>query len=184
MAVGWRPAPADELVALLLFYARDGFIDLRLATDLSAWWDIFGAELARGALDEPLRAYPALVRVVAVAAKVAEKVVGLPVTTIIGETPKLGFRDRMAARLANPNPRSSASQLYADMALIDGLLAPSGSFGAFMRRQVLLPRDVLDERAQRVAKQTARSPIGHSMGVLVRYGRTMTRLVRPPETLF
>jgi len=34
----WRPAPADELVALLLFYARDGFIDLRLATDLSAWW--------------------------------------------------------------------------------------------------------------------------------------------------
>lgn len=33
----WRPAPADELTALLLFYARDGFIDLRLAAALSAW---------------------------------------------------------------------------------------------------------------------------------------------------
>ncbi len=44
----WRPAPADELAALLLFYARDGFIDLRLASDLGAWWDVHGAELAAG----------------------------------------------------------------------------------------------------------------------------------------
>jgi hypothetical protein len=43
----WRPAPADELAALLLFYARDGFIDLRLASDLGAWWDVHGAELSR-----------------------------------------------------------------------------------------------------------------------------------------
>ncbi len=29
----WRPAPTDELAALLLFYARDGFVGLRLAAD-------------------------------------------------------------------------------------------------------------------------------------------------------
>ena len=29
--------PADELAALLLFYARDGFAGLRLASDLAAW---------------------------------------------------------------------------------------------------------------------------------------------------
>ena len=58
----WRPAPADELAALLLFYARDGFIDLRLATDISAWWDIFGKGLPLGALDQVIRAYPPLAR--------------------------------------------------------------------------------------------------------------------------
>ena len=50
----WRPAPADELTSLLLFYARDGFIDLRLATDLGAWWDVHGPDLDPGALDEVL----------------------------------------------------------------------------------------------------------------------------------
>src|ERR1700733_8281651 len=37
---GWRPARADELAALLLFYARDGFAGLRLACDAGAWWDL------------------------------------------------------------------------------------------------------------------------------------------------
>ena len=44
--IEWRPAPVDELAALLLFYARDGFIDLRMASDLSAWWDIHGSAAA------------------------------------------------------------------------------------------------------------------------------------------
>jgi len=181
----WRPAPADELAALLLFYARDGFIDLRLATDLSAWWDVYGADLPPGALDELLRVYPALARVVPVAVKVAEKMVGLPATQIIGDMPKLGLRDRIAVRLANPNPNphTSQSQLYADRGLIDGLLIPPGGFGAFMRRQVLPPREVLDEHARHAARRRARSPLGRGAGILARYGLTMTRLVRPPETL-
>jgi Uncharacterised nucleotidyltransferase len=178
----WRPAPADELAALLLFYARDGFVDLRLATDLSAWWDVFGVDVQPGALDELLRVYPALARVIPVAAKVAEKVVGLPATQIISDMPKLGLRDRMAVRLANPNPHTSQSQLYADMGLIDGLLAPPGGFGASVRRQVLLPREVLDDRARR-AERPARSPLSHSARVLTRYGLAMTRLVRAAETL-
>jgi hypothetical protein len=179
----WRPAPANELAALLLFYARDGFIDLRLASDLSAWWDVYGADLPRGSLDDLLRVYPALARVIPVAARVAENTVGLPATQINRGTHKLGLQQRMAVRLANPNPRSSRSQLYADRGAIDGLLMPPGRFGAFVRHQVLPPREVLEEHARNSVRQRARSPLGRGVGILARYGLTMTRLVRAPETL-
>jgi len=179
----WRPATADELATLLLFYARDGFIDLRLATDLGAWWDVYGADLPPGALDELLRTYPAFARVIPVAGEVAERMVGLPATQLVGDMPKLGLRERVAVRLANPNPHSSSSQLYADMGLIDGLLMPRGAFSAFVRRQLLPPPEVLDQQARHGARQRARSPLGRCAGVLARYGLTMTRLMRAPETL-
>jgi Uncharacterised nucleotidyltransferase len=174
----WRPAPTDELSALLLFYARDGFIDLRLATDLSAWWDLYGAEVSPDALKELLSDYPGLARVIPVAIKVAEKVVGLPATQIIMDMPKLDLRDRTAIRLANPNPHTSQSQLYADRGLIDGLLTPPGEFGAFVRRQLLPPREVLDEQARHGSKRRARSPLSRCAGMLTRYGLTMARLAR------
>ena len=179
----WRPPPAHELVALLLFYARDGFVGLRLASDLGAWWDVYGAQLSPGSLAELLHLHPALARVVPVSVQAAEATVGLPATRILGDTRRLGLRERMAVRLANPNPRSSRSQLYADIGLIDGLLMPKGGFGAFVRRNLLLPPEVLDQQAQHGARRRARSPLGRSVGVLGRYGLTMTRLLRPPETL-
>jgi Uncharacterised nucleotidyltransferase len=173
----WRPAPADELAALLLFYARDGFIDLRLASDLGAWWDVHGAELPPGVLDELLRTYPAFARVIPVAVEVAERMVGLPAAQLVGDMPKLGLRDRMAVRLANPNPHSSSSQLYADMGLIDGLLMPKGGFGAFVRRNLLPPPEVLDQQARHGGRRRRRSSIGRGVGVLGRYGLTLTRTI-------
>ena len=179
----WRPAPADELAALLLFYARDGFVGLRLATDLSAWWDVHGADLPPGALDQLLHSYPAFARVIPVALEVAERMVGLPATQMIGDMPRRRLRERMAVRLANPNPRSSPSQLYADMGLIDGLLMPRGGFGAFVRRQVLPPPEVLDQQARHAARRRTRSSLGRVAGVVTRYGLTMSHLMRSPETL-
>lgn len=175
----WRPAAADELVALLLFYARDGFIDLRMASDLSAWWDMHGEDLRPGAVDEVLDAYPALARVVRVAVVVAAHVVGLPAERIIDEMPELSRRELIAARLANPNPSSNLAQLYAEMGLIDGLLAPPGGFQAFVRRQVLPPSEVLDQQARHGSRPRARSPFGRGAGVLARYALAMTRLARP-----
>jgi Uncharacterised nucleotidyltransferase len=180
---GWRPDPADELAALLLFYARDGFVGLRLASDLGAWWDVYGAELEPGALDELLHTYPAFARVIPVAVEVAERIMGLPAAQLIGDLPRLGLRESVAVRLANPNPRSSRSQLYADMGLIDGLLMPRGDFGAFVRRQVLPPPEVLDQQARQAARRQARSSFGRAAGVLARYGLAMTHLARAPETL-
>jgi hypothetical protein len=179
----WRPAPAYELAALLLFYARDGFIDLRLAGDLSAWWDVFGDGLPPAALDELLLVHPALARVIPAAARAAEQIVGLPAARIVGELPRPGLRGRMAVRLANPNPRSSRSQLYADTGLIDGLLMPKGDFGPFVRRNLLPPAAVLDQQASHGARRRARSPLGRGAGVLGRYGLTMARLIRRPERL-
>jgi hypothetical protein len=180
---GWRPALADELAALLLFYARDGFVDLRLASDLSAWWDIHGADLPPAALDELLRAYPAHARAIPVAARAAERMVGLPAARLFEDAPRVGLRGRTAIRLANPNPHSSPSQLYADMGLIDGLLMPRGDIAAFVRRQLLPPREVLDEQARHGAKPRSRLPLGRFAGVLARYGLRVASLVRAPETV-
>ena len=179
---GWRPALADELAALLLFYARDGFVDLRLASDLSAWWDIYGADLPLGALDELLSVYPALARVIPAAVKAAENAVGLPAAQIIRRMPKLDLRERTAVRLANPNPHASQSQLYAEVGLIDGLLMPRGGLGAFIRRQVILPPEVLDELDRRAPKRRARSSLGRGAGMLGRYGLAAARLVHAPES--
>jgi|HubBroStandDraft_4_1064222.scaffolds.fasta_scaffold05216_4 hypothetical protein len=179
----WRPAPIDEFATLLLFYARDGFVDLRLATDVGAWWDALGARLQPGMLAELIGLYPGLARVLPVAVKVAERVVGIPTEHALGELPKLGLRDRVAARLANPNPRTSQPQLYADIGMVDALLMPPGHFSAFVRRQLLPPRAVLQERARRTQERRASSPFSHGARVLGRYGLTMTRLVRTPETL-
>jgi hypothetical protein len=178
----WRPAPVDELASLLLFYARDGFIDLRLAADLGAWWDTFGSRVGGGALGELVGSHPALGRVLAAAANVAEKIVGLPpATQLFASDHKLTRRDRIAVRLANPNPHASHPQLYADMSLVDGLLAPPGGLGAFLRRQLLPPREVLSQRAQRTQSRRGTSRFGNGLRVLVRYGFTMARLTRPPE---
>jgi hypothetical protein len=178
----WRPALADELAALLLFYARDGFIDLRLATDISAWWDTFGSELETSALDNMLSGYPELAHAVSVAAYVAELVVGLPASRIITEAPTLRLRDRLAMRLANPNPHASQSQLFAERGLVDGLLIPPGGFRAFVRRQVLPPREVLVQQARYGGRERARSSLSRSTGILARYALAMTRVMRPSET--
>jgi hypothetical protein len=180
-AAGWQPARADELAALLLFYARDGFVDLRLASDLSAWWDVFGAEVQPEMMDELLHAYPELARVISTAVEVAAKTVGLPAGEILSEGRRLGLRGRIAVRLANPNPDSSPAQIYADMGLIDGLLAPPGGFGGFVRRQVLPPSEVLDQHARYSERSRQRSALGRGAGVLARYGLTMTRLLRTPQ---
>lgn len=177
----WRPAPIDELAALLLFYARDGFIDLRLATDLGACWDALGAELQPGALDELICAYPALETALLTAARVAEKTVGLPLDRLTERKTRIGNRARIAMRLASPNPHVSQSQLYADRGLIDGLLAPSGGFKAFVMRQVVPPREVLREQAQKAQRERALTRLGYGMRMFRRYGLAMTRLLRTSE---
>jgi hypothetical protein len=180
----WRPSPADELGALLLFYARDGFVGLRLATDLSAWWDTRGEELPPLALVEAFRDYPALHRVVTVAAQVAETTVGLPAAPLIGENAGAGLRGNLARRLADPDPRTTEAQVHAEMGLIDGLLTPAGGLGAFVKRELLMPQDVLEAQDRRAPKPRLRASLGHSgrvlvrLGVLGRYLLALTRLLR------
>lgn len=178
----WRPKPVDELASLLLFYARDGFVDLRLATDLSAWWDLHGGHVPADAVNQLALEYPALARPICVALAVSERVVGIPAAEL-ADIRKLGLRDRMAVRLADPNPDASAAQLYANMGLIDGLLTPARQLGEFLRRQVLLPPEVLSEYIRSNPSFRAKSSLDYGMRVLARYGFALARMVRTPEAL-
>lgn len=178
---GWRPEPADELTALLLFYARDGFTGLRQATDLGAWWDAFGAGLHPAALAESARAYPALAPALAAALKVAKQTVRFPAERAIGGDFTLGARGRMATRLANTHPYGSEAQLFAEIGLIDGLLTPRQGLRAFVRRQIAPPVEVIREHAEKAHRGRVTSTAGYSLRVLGRYALAMARLLRFPS---
>lgn len=173
----WRPAPIDELAASLLFYARDGFIDLRLATDLGACWDAVRAGIGPQAFGGLISAYPALEGVLSASAAVGANVVGLPGNELTGGNAELRYRSRMAVQLATPHSDLSTSQLYANMGLIDGLLAPPGGFGAFLRRRVIPPREVLNEQARKARRSKASSRTGHCVRVLARYVLAIAGLI-------
>ncbi len=177
----WRPAPADELTALLLFYARDGFTGLRQATDLAAWWDARGTELGPAALAGAARTYPALVTALAAALAVAKRTVGLPAERAIGGGLALDGRGRIAVRLANSQPYRSEAQLFAEIGLIDGLLTPPRGLPAFVRRQVAPPAAVIREHAEKAHRGRATSTLGYSLRVLGRYALAMSRVIFRPR---
>jgi Uncharacterised nucleotidyltransferase len=181
----WRPAAIDQLAASLLFYARDGFTDLRPAIDVGACWDAVAAEITPTAFQELVRAHPALERVLVVAAKVAENTVGIPMDGLVNRRHRLGARGRIAVGLAVPGPRPSEAQLRADMGLIDGLLTPPSDFRAFLRRQLIPPREVLRQRASQTEQRRPSSTLGHFVRVLVRYAISICDLgCRPKQRQF
>lgn len=177
----WRPAPLDELTALLLFYARDGFTGLRQATDLGAWWDAFGAELSPAALAESARSYPALAPALAAALTAAKRTVHFPAERATGGSVALGARGRIAVRLADPHPYDSQAQLFAEIGLIDGLLAPPRGLLAFLRRQVAPPAEVIREHVEKAHRGRVTSTLGYSLRVLGRYALAMARMLRHAE---
>lgn len=180
----WRAPAAEELVALLLFYARDGFTDLRLASDIAAWWDVRGSELTPEALPRAVAGYPALRRACRVALAVAERTVGVPAGELFGPPGgRLRCRERAAARLANPNPQTSERQLYAEIGLIDGLLAPAGGLRAFVGRQLLPPGEVLTKHAHDSGRRRGWPRLVRCVGMLARFALACTKLARTPEAI-
>jgi hypothetical protein len=137
--LGIRPDLGDEFVSLLLFYARDGFVGLRQACDLAAWWDAFGAGLQSRVLEDVVARHPALERALVAGVHVAERVVGLPAAGLLVDGRRLERRVRLAMRLANPQATGSIKQQNAETSLIDWLLAPAGASAVSVRRQLLIP---------------------------------------------
>src|SRR6201999_4347053 len=135
---------------------RDGFVDLRLAADLGAWWDARGAELPLRSLAEVAAAHPELERALGVALRVSARTVGLPGRGQLD--PRPGLRTRLAVELANPHPRRGEVQTYAEIGLVDGLLTPRGGGGALLRRQLLVPEEVLRRRDQLTGNWRRRGP--------------------------
>ena len=72
-----RLCPVDDLAALMLYHARDGFAGLRHPSDIAAWWD--AQEPAPSPLVEPIvRSYPSLTRALVASATLLEGLGGRP----------------------------------------------------------------------------------------------------------
>jgi Uncharacterised nucleotidyltransferase len=127
----------DQLAALLLFYARDGFAGLRYAADIAAWWDCYGSPAVSPALERLMAEYPALAEPWRAGLTAAVSVAGLPAEVAPEACRPRARRSRLATRLANWDLSGDPDQIYANVALIDGLLAPRRGLTAFMRRQLL-----------------------------------------------
>lgn len=179
-----RPAPlAHELASLLLFYARDGFVDLRLACDIATWWDVFGSDLEPAAMSAIIDGYPELERALLAAVEVANRVVGLPGPALVAERHRPERRVRLAERLANPEGHGSRQQLVADVWLVDWLLTPPGGRGDCIWRQLHAPGDIGSSLTPPALDPVA--SMVRAARLLPRYGVSLLRIaldpsVRPP----
>jgi Uncharacterised nucleotidyltransferase len=175
--VGNRPDATDELTGLLLFYARDGFVDLRLACDVAAWWDARGPELPRAAVAEQIARYPALSRVLVAATEVGDRVVGVPRLGLLGEEWKLERRVRLATALANPDACGDRTQQQADALLIDLLLSPREGRRESVARQLRTPSGVpAGQRPPR--RHGPAASVNHGLRLVRRHALGLLRVAR------
>jgi hypothetical protein len=126
----------DELATLLLYHARDGLAGLRHPIDVAAWWDAH--EDPRGAplLAPIVGAHPALALALDASAAVLDALVGVPAARLLAPRPRERAL-RRAVGLANPLMEGEPAQITAEIAMVDGLLAPPGERRAFLRRRML-----------------------------------------------
>jgi hypothetical protein len=135
--VGHRLQPEDELALLLLVFARDGLVGLRLAADIAAWWDRYGAAIAPGAMQRIVDSDPALAAPLATAALSCALLVGLPAADLLDLEPARRLRTRLAGRLADPLVELPARRRAAT--LVDGLLSSRHTLRPYLRRRLLPP---------------------------------------------
>jgi hypothetical protein len=176
-ASGTPPPRAYELASLLLFYARDGFLDLRLACDVAAWWDAFGSELEPGAMAAVIDEYPELERALLASIRVADRIVGLPAAALIGPERRVERRVRLAERLANPDGNGSRQQLIADVWLVDWLLTPPHGRRDCIWRQLHAPGDIGSSLTS-PTRQRPLPTLGRAGRLIPRYGLSLLRLAQ------
>jgi hypothetical protein len=134
-----RARPIDQLVALMLFHARDGLAGLRYAADIAAWLDRHGPP-PRLAVHR--RIAPSL----GAAAASVERLTGIPAASLPGGG-AVPARVARAVRLSDWRLRSSDNQVRANTALVDLLLAPTAADRLrSIRRHVVLPDAVTEVR--------------------------------------
>jgi hypothetical protein len=110
--------------------------------------------MQEGFLEGHAHRYPELRPALTAAAAVLEQATGTPACAWLGAAAVGGRRVELAQRLADWTQTSDRDQLLANISLVDGLLGPSGSGRAFVRRE-LVPR--------------SGSPVVHAAKVVARY---------------
>ncbi|HEY3552194.1 MAG TPA: hypothetical protein VGK66_00760, partial [Solirubrobacterales bacterium] len=127
-------------------------------------------------------AYPQLRPAVSAAARVADRTVGLPSARLLNGS-ALGSRGRVAVALADPRPYATMQQLYAEIALIDGLLTPRGGFGAYLSRQIAPSTEVIQDHTDKALGTHMTSRAGYALRILGRCALALGRLLHVPGTL-
>jgi hypothetical protein len=134
-----RLQPDDHLALLLIGYARDGFRGLRVAADVAALTRVAG----------PLnsaRVPDALQGLLVAASLAAQELLGVcPIDCV---DPRVAGRWQVRAALAlwDPLLRLEGTNSWADVALIDVLLAPRSEVGAALHRRLWPPLPTIPER--------------------------------------
>lgn len=168
---GRRLQAEDELTALLLFYARNSFIGLRLAADLAAWWDTRGQELSEPPLRPAIEAHPELRRAITGAAVAAQRLVAFPAERALGERAPVDRRTERAVRLTNWDLRGPQGDWQTVCAAVDWLLAPPRHLGSFARRYWFQPTEA-------IARTYGRSPDARVSNAVLRYSHGSARALK------
>jgi len=163
----------DELAALLLFHARDGFAGLRHPIDAAAWWDAHAGPPGVLALAPIALEHPGLARALCASAAVLDALVGVPADRLLPGAARPAWGARRAVALANPLMHGKPQQITAEITLVDGLLAPAGQRAAFVRRRVLVGPDELPPGTARRSVVLARAE--HVLRVLRRLALALVR---------
>jgi hypothetical protein len=163
----------DDLAALMLYHARDGFAGLRHPIDIAAWWDAHGAASDAPLLEEIASSHPALRRALTASAVLLERLVGVPAARLIDIPSRLPWGVTRAIALANPFMRGRPQQITAEVSLVDGLLSPKGERMAFLRRRALpSTRDLPPSSAGR---SVALARAEHAIRIVRRYALAVLR---------
>jgi len=165
------PSPADDLAALLIVFARDGFVGLRLAADIGAWWDANGARLRRPGLEGILAENPRLRATLLAAVEAAEALVAVPRHELVSERWRTPRRARVALRLVNWRGRGDWHELTTDITLIDLLLIPLAAGRVFIRHYYFQP-------LSKYAREHGWRPEARFRNELRRTAHALVRLVR------
>jgi hypothetical protein len=177
-----EPEPFDDLAALTLLYARDGFYGLRKAVDIAAWCDgHVGADqpLARHWLE-----YPPLRPAFAAAALAAEHAVGVSAATLLPNTARIPGRSRLAANLASWNQVGDIDQLAANVAIVDALLSPPRELRHFARRELFVSRTEIESMyglPSSARRRVTALRVVHAPKVLARHLAGLWSAFRPPR---
>lgn len=133
------PSLADDLATLLIIFARDGFVGLRLAADISAWWDAYGTSLAVPGIEGIMEENPRLRATLLAAIRAAQDVVGLPTAQLVSGRWKISRRAMLAPRLINWRQRGTAREVAANITLVDLLMTPVGAGHVYFRHYYFQP---------------------------------------------
>ena len=174
-----RPERALEGAALLLFHARDGFLGLRLPTDIAAWWDRHRDELPAGALAPIVERHPFLHRSIVGAAASLEAVTGVSAASLVGDL-RPDPATRLAVRLSDPFAERRYRSTVANLLLVDWLLACNRDKLGVLRRNVFQPLEHIRAERELASASTGELALrsaGHACATLGRYAPLAAQLL-------